>query len=130
MGGSAERVLVVDAADGPELAILAGEGRAHAVIWPGMGATLRSMHRLSLRPGSRTVAQRHPGEAVYYVIEGGGEVADLDAGTSEELVEGSMAHVEPATGYELIAGERGIELVGGPSPADPALYASVGARGR
>ncbi|MQA73398.1 MAG: hypothetical protein GEU88_03425 [Solirubrobacterales bacterium] len=126
---AAERVLVVGADDGPELPLIAEGGTARAVIWPGMGAALRSMHLLSLRPGGRTRRLRHPGEAVYYVIEGAGRVVDADLERGEQLVEGSMVHVDGATAYELHAGDAGMELVGGPSPADPVLYESRAAAG-
>jgi hypothetical protein len=115
-------VAVVDAEDGPELGIVVGEGRARAVIWPGMGARLRSMHRISLGPGSRTVELRHPTDAVYYVLDGGGEARDGDAGTGEPLVPGSMVHVDRETAYQLVAADGGMEIVGGPAPADPGLY--------
>lgn len=123
--GSAE-VVVVPADGGPELAIVRGGGRAQAVIWPGMGASLRSMHRISLAPGSATVEMKHPSEAVYYVISGAGEALDRDAGAATELIEGSMVHVEAGTAYELGAGPDGMELVGGPAPADRSLYREVG----
>ena len=122
MSAALGEVAVVDAAAGPELDLVVGEGTARAVIWPGMGARLRSMHRISLGAGSRTVEQRHPSDAVYYVIDGAGEVRDRDAGTGEPLVTGSMVHVDRETAYELVAGEDGMEIVGGPAPADPALY--------
>jgi hypothetical protein len=115
-------VSVVGGEAGPELGIVDGEGSARAVIWPGMGARLRSMHRISLGPGSRTVELRHPTDAVYYVIDGDGEVGDRDAGSAEPLVTGSMVHVDRGTAYELVAGDGGMEVVGGPAPADPALY--------
>jgi quercetin dioxygenase-like cupin family protein len=118
-------VSVVAVADGPELDLVTGDGAAQAVIWPGMGATLRSMHRISLAPGSSTVELRHPGDAVYYVIGGGGEARDRDDGTGQPLVEGSMVHVDGGTSYQLVATDGGMELVGGPAPADPALYGAV-----
>ena len=104
-----------------------GKGEAYAVVWPGVGAQMRSMHRISLGAGSATVPQRHPMEAVYSVIAGGGTVRDPDTGTAEALVDGSMFHVEPGTAYVVEAGAGGIELVGGPCPADPALYRSLAA---
>lgn len=115
-------VVVVDSEGGPELPIVLGQGRAWATVWPGMGARLRSMHRVSLGPGARTVEMTHVSDAVYYVISGHGETLDREAGTSHTLVTGSMFHVDVGTPYEVIAGEKGIELVGGPSPADPSLY--------
>jgi mannose-6-phosphate isomerase-like protein (cupin superfamily) len=118
-------VAVIDAAGGPELAIVRGRGSAHAIVWPGMGATMRSMHRISLGPESRTIAMQHVSDAVYYVISGSGGAADGHVGDTSPLIEGSMVHVDAGTPYELIAGPEGIELVGGPAPADPSLYASV-----
>jgi mannose-6-phosphate isomerase-like protein (cupin superfamily) len=118
------RVEVRDATRGPELALTEGGGRAWAVVWPGMGAQLRSLHRISLRGGARTVELDHATEAVYYVLSGTGDAVDVDASSAEVLVEGSMAHIEAGTRYSFRAGTGGIELVGGPSPADPALYAT------
>lgn len=116
-------VRVVRAADhGPTLPIVEGEGSARAIIWPGGGAALRSMHRIELGGGSRTVALQHPMEAVYYVMRGDGVVRDPGGAGGEPLVEGSMVHVEPGTAYRFEAGNAGILLLGGPCPADPALY--------
>jgi hypothetical protein len=33
-----------------------------------------------------------------------------------------MVHVDAGTPYELVAGDEGMELIGGPCPADPSLY--------
>ena len=114
-------VKVLDADLGPELSIVEGEGRAHAIIWPGMGAQMRSMHRISLGGGAATTELRHPGEAV----EGAGEATDPSSEASQAIELGSMVHVEPETAYVIRAGSDGLELVGGPSPPDPALYADV-----
>jgi mannose-6-phosphate isomerase-like protein (cupin superfamily) len=119
--------VVVTAADGgPELPIVAGEGSARAVIWPGMGAELRSMHRISLGSDSRTIEMTHPSDAVYYVIAGGGEAVDGESAERGALVAGSMVHVDAGTPYELVAGGDGMELIGGPCPADASLYEGVG----
>jgi quercetin dioxygenase-like cupin family protein len=107
----------------PTLPLVDGEGVARAVIWPGMGAELRSMHRIRLAPGVRTVPLRHPMEAVYYVISGAGTVLDPDEPHPRPLVEGTMVHVERGTAYVLEGGAQGIEILGGPCPADPTLYA-------
>ena len=115
-----DRGKVLDADSGPAVDLVAEGGSARAIVWPGVGAHLRSMQRISLAPSGRTRRLQHPGEAVYYVISGSGSVAD-DTATSE-LIEGSMIHVEPGTPYEVTAGPDGIEIVGGPSPADPAMY--------
>jgi quercetin dioxygenase-like cupin family protein len=115
-------IAILDAADGPPLAIVEGDGSAHAVVWPGSGAQLRSLARVRLGAGARTVALRHAGEAVYYVIDGAGSVAEPEAGEPRALVAGSMIHVDAGTQYVITAGDGGMDIVGGPSPADPALY--------
>jgi quercetin dioxygenase-like cupin family protein len=102
--------------DGPELDLVEGEGTARALVWPGAGAELRSMHRVSLGPGARTRTQTHPHEAVYYVISGSGSVGEHGLG------EGAMVHVAPEVAYAFEAGSGGLELIGGPSPADHSLY--------
>jgi quercetin dioxygenase-like cupin family protein len=114
--------MVLDAADGPELAIVVGDGVAQAAVWPGTGARSRSMHVLSLGAGARTVELSHPGDAVYAVLEGDGTVAEPPDGAPAELREGSMFHVDAGTSYVIAAGPNGLQLVGGPAPADPALY--------
>jgi quercetin dioxygenase-like cupin family protein len=120
-----EEIRVVELEQGPTLDIVEGEGHAHAVIWPGMGAELRSIHRIDLRPRARTIALRHPSEAVYYVMGGSGEALDVGHGEAQRLRPGSMAHVDAETTYRFVAGEEGMSLVGGPSPPDPALYEGV-----
>ena len=126
MTGALAEIVVASADQGPELAIVAGDGTAHAVIWPGMGAELRSMHRISLAGGSRTIELAHPSDAVYYVIAGAGEALDSGTGVASALVQGSMVHVDAGTRYELVASGQGMELIGGPCPADPSLYEGVG----
>jgi mannose-6-phosphate isomerase-like protein (cupin superfamily) len=121
-----EVVVVPGAGEGPPLDIVTGEGSARAVIWPEMGATLRSMHRISLGRDARTIEMQHPSDAVYYVISGGGAAADRTTGERQALVEGSMVHVDSGTRYELAAGGDGMELVGGPCPADASLYERAG----
>ena len=111
--------------DNPEacpLAITEGPASAWAVVWPAVGAHLRSMHRISLAPGGRTIAMSHPMEAVYYVISGSAVVDDLDQGTSEPLIQGSMFLVDPGTNYRVVAEGLPAEIVGGPCPSDPSLY--------
>ena len=112
-------------ADSPELPIVDGAGSAHAIVWPGVGAEIRSIHRISLGSGARTTEMSHPMEAVYYIIEGSGSVGDPSASTNDALVEGSMIFVEPNTAYVISAGDGGIEIMGGPCPPDPALYAHL-----
>lgn len=105
------------------LSIIDGEGSARAVVWPGLGATARSIHRITLGPSSRTVRLEHHGESVYYVMGGSGSVHGDDPPAQNGLAEGSMVHIEAGTGYRFAAGADGLEFFGGPCPADPALYA-------
>jgi quercetin dioxygenase-like cupin family protein len=77
------------------------------------------MHRISLTPDAATATLRHPSDAVYYVLSGDGWI---DAPDAMALIEGAMAHIDAGADYRLRAGSSGIELVGGPAPADPALY--------
>ena len=118
-----ERVEVLDSGEScPQLPIIEGEGVCRAVVWPGSGAEQRSMHRISLAPGARMIALRHAMEAVYYIIEGSGMVSDPGAPPGQELIEGSMVHIEPDTAYRFEAAADGIEMLGGPCPADLNLY--------
>jgi quercetin dioxygenase-like cupin family protein len=109
---------------GPSLPVLAGDGSARAVIWPGAGATQRSIHLIQLAPSSGTVRLEHPAESVYYVLDGSGTVAGNGPAAATPLVPGSMVHVAPGTGYRFSAGPGGLEIFGGPCPPDPALYAA------
>jgi mannose-6-phosphate isomerase-like protein (cupin superfamily) len=119
---SEEGVQVLDAAAGPELPIVESGGRAHAIVWPGVGAELRSMHRIALDAGGATVELRHSSEAVYYVIDGTGEVIDPREGSATRIRPGSMVHADPGSPYRFRAGREGLDLVGGPAPPDPVLY--------
>ena len=122
------QVQVLDAGGScPELPIVDGPGVARAVVWPGVGARLRSMHRMSLAAGARTKALRHTVESVYYVMNGTGIALDTVLGDEQPLIEGSMAHIDPDTSYVFIAGPEGIEILGGPCPADPGMYEHLGA---
>jgi mannose-6-phosphate isomerase-like protein (cupin superfamily) len=125
--GARRGALVLREGDHGPLLPIVEEGSARAIVWPGIGATHRSMHRIELAAASRTTTLRHPTEAVYYVIRGDGAVHDPDDGSDgQRLVEGSMIHVEPGTAYRFEAGEAGILLLGGPCPADPTLYEQIG----
>jgi quercetin dioxygenase-like cupin family protein len=119
------RVRVLGEDGAPELDIVEGGGTAHAIVWPGVGAQLRSMHRIRLTPGAATVALTHPGDAVYTIIEGAGTAHDDGEGASHELVTGTMIHIDGGTTYRIVAGDDGLDVVGGPAPADPALYAGL-----
>lgn len=113
---------MVKGGSGPELSLIEGSGRATALVWPGNGARYRSLHRIELSPGSATVTQRHPGEAVYTILEGDATVIDANSHDEATLVVGAMVHVDPDTAYRFVAGRNGAVLVGGPCPPDMALY--------
>lgn len=116
-------VEIVDAGTGPELDLIeTGSGRAWAVIWPGMGARLRSMHRISLQPGGATQMLCHQSEAVYYVISGSGSILDAEVDADFAIEEGTMIHVGPGSEYRFGAQLVKLELIGGPCPPDPSLY--------
>jgi quercetin dioxygenase-like cupin family protein len=123
-----DRVMVVDGTDEatcPVVPIVEGDGEARAIIWPGMGARDRSMHRVRLAPGARTIPLEHPSEAVWYVVEGAGAVTDDQGGSPQDLDPGSMVHIGAGDGYRIVAGGDGIVFVGGPCPPDPNLYAHL-----
>ena len=113
-------------ADGtcPMLPILDGPGEARAVVWPGTGARHRSLHRIVLEAGAATIRLQHSMEAVYYVVRGSGIVAG-DTGAAQDLREGSMIHVNDASAYRIRAGDEGMEVIGGPCPADKTWYANL-----
>lgn len=114
---------------GPTLPIVEPGSSARAVIWPGCGASARSVHLVRLAPSSRTVRLEHLTEGVYYVLAGSGTVVGDGPAEESGLVEGSMVHVDAGTGYRFIAGTDGLEFFGGPCPPDPALYESRDGRG-
>lgn len=111
----------------PGLPIVERGGSARAVVWPGVGAVLRSMHRISLGPHGRTVQLEHPMEAVYYVMSGSATALDESDMSRHALSAGSMAHIDPGTAYVFEAGGGGAEIVGGPCPADMRLYSRLDA---
>ena len=106
----------------PSLPVVERQGTARALVWPGSGAYMRSMHRISLNRGGVTASMQHPMEAVYYVLSGEVDVEDLDSRTGQVVGPGGMFLVEPGTAYRMSATAAGTELVGGPCPADPTLY--------
>lgn len=109
----------------PDLPIVESKGSAWAVIWPGVGAELRSIHHISLQSVGRTIELSHPMESVYYVMSGSAAAIDPDQGSRHELTEGSMAHIEPGTRYLFEAGSSGAEIIGGPCPADQSMYEHI-----
>ncbi|MCY4622501.1 MAG: cupin domain-containing protein [bacterium] len=109
----------------PELPIVEHGGRAWVVVWPGLGAHLRSIHHISLEPGGRTVQMEHPMESVYYAMSGSVTATDNSFDRRIELPTGAMAHIGHETRYVFEAGPDGAELIGGPCPADERLYSHL-----
>src|ERR1700722_12185184 len=120
-------VRVIDSAAGcPDIPLVEGGGNAKAVLWPGNGGTYRTLHLLNLESGARTVALKHAGDSVYYVIRGSGTVADLASGEQNPLEEGSMIHIDAGDTYQFVAAsDDGLRLLGGPCPADFSLYPNL-----
>jgi mannose-6-phosphate isomerase-like protein (cupin superfamily) len=124
---SCQTVRVMDsaAADCPSLSIIRGKGSARVVIWPGNGARYRTFQVLELQDGDRTTDLTHPTDAAYYVVEGTGVVADAVSGESWPLAEGGMVHIDRGDSYRFEASGAGMRLIGGPCPADEALYTAL-----
>ena len=114
-----ERVSVLR--EGRELALVEGDGDAVGILTPELGSRFRSVHRFELRPGSRTHAMAHPGEAVYAVTSGEGLVQSAE--DEQALRELSMVYVPDGVEYRLVA-SGSMTVVGGPCPPDPGLYGS------
>jgi mannose-6-phosphate isomerase-like protein (cupin superfamily) len=92
------------------------------VLWPGNGSRFRTMQLLKLEPGDRSIDLCHTEDSAYYILAGGGVVRDLADGGAQDLVEGSILHIDRGDRYRFEAGAGGMSAVGGPVPADPALY--------
>lgn len=115
-------VVVVSAGDwGPELDLVVGTGSFREMVGPRYGAQLRSMHRLELAPGSATTSLTHPADAVWFLLEGAGEVVDAVTGAPQPLDPGSVVLVRGGSSYRIAATADAV-LVGGPCPVDPGLY--------
>lgn len=128
MAAAPDRIQILrDDENCPDLPIVERGGSARAVVWPGVGAVLRSMHRISLAPRGRTVQLEHPMEAVYYVMSGSATALDASDMSRQGLAAGSMAHIDAGTPYVFEAGGEGAEIVGGPSPVDMRLYSHLDA---
>jgi mannose-6-phosphate isomerase-like protein (cupin superfamily) len=121
-----ESIQVIDAVHSQEIPIVDGVGNAKVVIWPGMGARYRTFQVINLGENSRTIQLCHPeSDAAYFVLKGQGMVLDVSTGQSQELGEGGMVHIDARDHYQFVAGVSGMELLGGPCPADASLYASL-----
>ena len=123
--GNLDKVRVIDSRGTlPEVSIVEGAGWAKAVIWPGNGARYRTFQVINLEAGSSTRSLDHRTDSVYYVMRGAGVVEDVKGKTGEAIVEGSMIHIDAGDQYRIRAGETGLELLGGPCPADESWYSA------
>ncbi len=116
-------VQVIDSAvNRKDIALINGDGAAWVVLWPGNGARYRTFHILELHPNDQTVDLCHAADCVYYVVEGTGNVRDLETDEIQPLVDGAIVHIDAQDRYRLEADDGGMRLIGGPVPADPDLY--------
>lgn len=123
MSGS---IQVIDASHTPEIPMVEGAGNAKVVIWPGTGAFHRTLQVIALAANSKTVQLCHPkSDAAYYVVRGDGVVLDLATGQSQQLGEGGMVHIDANDRYQFVASSTGMQILGGPCPADESLYAGL-----
>lgn len=120
-------IRVVDSGAGcPSLPIVIGKGAAKAVMWPGNGALYRTFQVIDLQPGDRTIDLCHPSDSAYYIAAGRGNIIDVATGKAQPLSEGAMLHIDRGDNYRFeSAADSGMRLIGGPCPADPALYAHL-----
>ena len=110
----------------PRVALVVGDGDAAVVMWPGNGALYRTFQVLTLKPGDRTIDLTHPSDSAYYVSAGAGDVVDLATGERQALAEGAMLHIDRHESYRFETEDAaGLVLIGGPCPADPALYTGI-----
>lgn len=119
-------VSVIDSIDAPEIPIVASGGRATAVVSPRTGASHRTMNLVRLDRGGSTIELTHGQDAVYYVAAGSGHVLGGTPGETHDVAEGAMVHVDAGDAYRFSAeGTDGMTIIGGPCPADAALYADA-----
>ncbi len=122
---------VIDSSHGcPEIPIVEGDGNAKVVVWPGSGARYRTFQIVTLGGGSGTIPLRHAADAAYYVMGGSGTIADLGTGSTLDLAEGAMVHIDASDRYQFRAGNAGLKVLGGPCPADEGLYTGLAPGGR
>jgi mannose-6-phosphate isomerase-like protein (cupin superfamily) len=121
-----ESIQVIDSVHSQEIPIVDGIGNAKVVVWPGTGARHRTFQVINLGENSKTVQLCHPeSDAAYYVLKGQGSVFDVGTGEAQELGEGGMVHIDAKDRYQFVASASGMDLLGGPCPADISLYAGL-----
>ena len=121
-----ESIQVIDSVHSQEIPIVDGIGNAKVVICRGTGARHRTFQVINLGENSKTVQLCHPeSDAAYYVLKGQGRVFDVGTGEAQELGEGGMVHIDAKDRYQFVASVSGMDLLGGPCPADISLYAGL-----
>jgi quercetin dioxygenase-like cupin family protein len=117
--------------DGVALPLVEGPGRMDALVWTGMGAVHRTMHRVGLERGARTMRLHHRGsEAVYFVVRGTGLAVEDGRTITHAVRAGMMFHVAPGTPYRIQAATGPFVCVGGPCPPDEEMYDGISKRPR
>jgi len=130
MSGLEIRVVRADV-DGVALPLVEGPGRMDALVWTGMGAVHRAMHRTALERGGRTVRLCHRrSEAVYFVVRGRGVAVEGNGAAVHPLRAGMMLHVAAGTPYMIQTETEPLVCVGGPCPPDEELYQEIPGRPR
>jgi N-carbamoylputrescine amidase len=106
---------------GPDLGLVPA-GSWREIVGPSRGALRRSFYDVTIEAGGVGRALTHPGEAVYYVVDGPVTLVEQVAGGAlrSSLDAGSMVHV-PAGSVYSFESQGGGRLVGGPSPVDPEI---------
>lgn len=101
---------------------LVSRGSWREIVGPGNGALCRSFYDVVIHAGGGSRTLVHPGEAVYYVVEGTVTLLEhLDSSSvAHSLDVGSMIHVPGRSVYSFES-TSGARLVGGPSPVDPQI---------
>lgn len=122
---SGQFVRVIDVGvEGEELAIIEGDGIARTHLSAANGAQFRSFQTILLQNGAATIPLSHSSDSVYYVVDGEGEVLDIASGETQDLVTGSMVHIDAGDRYSLRASATStLNIVGGPCPPDRDLDA-------
>lgn len=121
---SSDRLAVVRFGDwGKSLPVIVGEGQCHEILGTRTGVRLRSFYHFELGQLSSTKTFLHPGEAVYYVLEGHAEFRSAAGGVT--VPEGGMVHIAAENTYS-ISSVSGAKVLGGPAPVDPAFGRDTG----
>ena len=126
-----EPFLVRDVEDGVEIPLMRPVmpgGTARFPVWPGTGASRRSMNWVAMVPGQENVPHSHAeSEDLFYCIEGNCVIEDGDTGESHPFEGGSVIFVEPGTLHAVKSlGPARYVSVGGPCPPDTALFRRLG----